>query len=982
MNPNDLSALREIILQSCAAHNETRRQAEALLAAQESQPGFSMMLLTLIDRLTVPSSPEDVTIRQTASVMFKNLVKRKWVPQDDETPLSTNDQGTIKSVVIQMMTTCAPDVQRQLSEAVSIIAKHDFPRQWNNLLPELVGKLSVDNLVVLKGVLLTINSILKRFRYVEKSDDLYEILVYCLTALQEPMTQKFEQLSAAVDSCPDNKEQLTHLLECLRLIARIFYSLNWQDIPEYFEDNLDRWAAVFVKFLSYNNPCVIDEDEEDEPGPIDNFQAAILDNLNIYAAKYEDVFQRYLGTFTQLVWKRLIEIGPSPKFDIAATGAIKFLNAVCSKDINRGLFTDAVLKDIVEHIVIKNLTVTEADEELFTDNPADYIRKDMEGSDQDTRRRCAMDLVRSLLKFFPHQISQLSIQYIGSLLEVYRTTRDWKAKDAALHLILAVSVKTGTIATGASELNPEINILELFQTQILPELQDSSVGNVAPIIKTDVLKLICVFRSQFDANFLMQLFAPVLQFLSSRDVVIQTYAAITIEKFLSVKDKQANGTQTSRISKDALAPHFQTLFSGLFAALVNPAMGENEYVMKCIMRTLSIAGSDVTPVTQLIVSHLTSALERACKNPVNPHYNHYLFESIALLVRASCGTGVGEITEANLACCAQFEALLFPPMQAVLAQDITEFVPYVFQILAQLLNARRPNSGLSDAYRALYMPLLSPTVWERKGNIPALVDLFKAYISKGMSEIIGNNTLTGVLGIFQKLLAAKSTEAHSFSLLNAIFIYCPQATLVQYSSTVFDLTLRRLTKAVEYDRVVPYCKYFIHSQCLFATIFGAPALYQILEGLRPGLTSSLISDIWLTNKRPLSSLSAVDAKHVLIGASKLLVESPLLDTHPASWLHLLQIVLSLMYEKHDFSLDFKLDDDLVENREFDGTYSKLTFAGVSVMDPVAEITDAAAFAAGQIQQFSRSLSPDRAAVFQQALLQLSPDEREGLQKCL
>jgi exportin-2 (importin alpha re-exporter) len=517
---------------------------------------------------------------------------------------------------------------------------------------------------------------------------------------------------------------------------------------------------------------VIDEDEEDEPGPIDNFQAAILDNLNIYAAKYEDVFQRYLGTFTQLVWKRLIEIGPSPKFDIAATGAIKFLNAVCSKDINRGLFTDAVLKDIVEHIVIKNLTVTEADEELFTDNPADYIRKDMEGSDQDTRRRCAMDLVRSLLKFFPHQISQLSIQYIGSLLEVYRTTRDWKAKDAALHLILAVSVKTGTIATGASELNPEINILELFQTQILPELQDSSVGNVAPIIKTDVLKLICVFRSQFDANFLMQLFAPVLQFLSSRDVVIQTYAAITIEKFLSVKDKQANGTQTSRISKDALAPHFQTLFSGLFAALVNPAMGENEYVMKCIMRTLSIAGSDVTPVTQLIVSHLTSALERACKNPVNPHYNHYLFESIALLVRASCGTGVGEITEANLACCAQFEALLFPPMQAVLAQDITEFVPYVFQILAQLLNARRPNSGLSDAYRALYMPLLSPTVWERKGNIPALVDLFKAYISKGMSEIIGNNTLTGVLGIFQKLLAAKvCIYLLSISLLAIASIY-------------------------------------------------------------------------------------------------------------------------------------------------------------------------------------------------------------------
>lgn len=752
----NLSQLRDIILHLSNAHNDTRRQAEAAMQAQETIPGYSILLLTLIDRLAVPSSHEDVTIRQSAAIAFKNLIKKRWVPQDDDAPLPENDRASVKSVLVRLMSTSAPDVQRQLSEAVSIIAKHDFPHNWQNLLPELVGQLNVADLSVLKGVLLTLNSVLKRFRYVEKSDALYEVLLYCLTALQEPMTVKYEQLSEAVDRCPDDKDQLTHLLECMRLISRIFYSLNWQDIPEYFEDNLKRWAHQFSKFLAYNNPCVIDEDEEDEPGPIDRLQAAILDNLNIYATKYEDVFQEYLMVFTQIVWKRLIEIGPSPKFDIVATSAIKFLIAVCSKDVNRGLFTDATLKDIVEHIVIKNLTATESDEELFTDNPADYIRKDMEGSDQDTRRRCAMDLVKALMKFFPSQISQLSNQYIASMLEMYRTTKNWKTKDTALHLILAASVKSGTIATGASELNPEINILELFQTHILPELQDTSAGNVAPIIKTDVLKLICVFRSQFDANFLVQLFGPVLQFLSSRDIVIQTYAAITIEKFLSVKDKHPDGSQTTRFPKSALMANFEILFTGLFAALVNPAMGENEYVMKCIMRTLLIAGADVIPVTQLILSHLTSALERACKNPVNPHYNHYLFESIALLIRASCGTGTGDVTETNLQWCAQFETLLFPPLQTILAQDITEFVPYVFQIMAQLLNARRPNSGLSDAYRGLFRPLLSPEVWERKGNIPALVDLFRAYISRGMAEVIGmEGALLGVLGIFQKLLAAK-----------------------------------------------------------------------------------------------------------------------------------------------------------------------------------------------------------------------------------
>ena len=74
--------------------------------------------------------------------------------------------------------------------------------------------------------------------------------------------------------------------------------------------------------------------------------------------------------------------------------------------------------------------------------------------------------------------------------------------------------------------------------------------------------------------------------------------------------------------------------------------------------------------------------------PVNPHFNHYLFECLAVLVRSCCGTGKGiSSTDGSgsaentvAAACAQFEALLFPPFQAVLAQDVTEFVPYVFQV--------------------------------------------------------------------------------------------------------------------------------------------------------------------------------------------------------------------------------------------------------------------------------------------------------------
>lgn len=39
----------------------------------------------------------------------------------------------------------------------------------------------------------------------------------------------------------------------------------------------------------------------------------------------------------------------------------------------------------------------------------------------------------------------------------------------------------------------------------------------------------------------------------------------------------------------------------------------------------------------------------------------------------------------------KFEGLLFPPFQAVLSKEVAEFLPYVFQILALLLDLRPPE---------------------------------------------------------------------------------------------------------------------------------------------------------------------------------------------------------------------------------------------------------------------------------------------------
>lgn len=79
---------------------------------------------------------------------------------------------------------------------------------------------------------------------------------------------------------------------------------------------------------------------------------------------------------------------------------------------------------------------------------------------------------------------------------------------------------------------------------------------------------------------------------------------------------------------------------------------------------------------------IATMLLEVCKNPKHPGFNHFLFESVAALIKHG--------TKADPGMIAQFEQMLFPAFQHVLGQDVQEFHPYVFQIFAQLIEIRTP----------------------------------------------------------------------------------------------------------------------------------------------------------------------------------------------------------------------------------------------------------------------------------------------------
>lgn len=74
----------------------------------------------------------------------------------------------------------------------------------------------------------------------------------------------------------DDQGKLLNVMETLRLCCRIFFSLNWQDLPEFFEDNMDRWMTPFARLLAFSHRLLVDDSEEERPGPLELVRAAVV----------------------------------------------------------------------------------------------------------------------------------------------------------------------------------------------------------------------------------------------------------------------------------------------------------------------------------------------------------------------------------------------------------------------------------------------------------------------------------------------------------------------------------------------------------------------------------------------------------------------------------------------------------------------------------------------------------------------------------
>ncbi|KAK9453824.1 Cse1-domain-containing protein [Dipodascopsis uninucleata] len=935
------------LLLNSSLNPATAKQAEQSLRTAEQQAGFSILLLQIVASNDFPQ-----TTRLAGALFFKNFIRRKWTGEDGNYRIPIEDVNAVKSEIIGLMIVLPPSLQVQLGEAISIMADSDFPERWQNLIDDLVSRLSPTDIVVNNGVLQVAHSIFKRWRPLYRSDALFLEIKLVLDKFCVPFMTLFQTTDKLITDNQNNKAALGPLFQSLLLIIKIFFDLNCQDIPEFFEDNLSTLMGLVHKYLEYKNP-ILDTDEDDESGPQELVKAAICELIQLYSQRYEDVFGPLLQNFIQTTWTLLTSTGAEPKYDLLISKALSFLTTVTKSPERAQVFSSKdVLQQVVEKIVLPNMSLRESDIELFEDDPIEYIRRDLEGSDSDTRRRAATDFLRELKERFEGLVTEVVMAYVQHYLQQYATDKQshWRSKDTAVYLFSSVAVKGTVTASGVSATNLLLDVVGFFSQNIAPDLFSPITH---PILKVDAIKFIHTFRNQLTKQQLMEAFPVLTSMFSSTEYVVYTYAAITIERILSIRhNSSAPGSTapTFLFGKEDVSPVAEQLLTSLFQLIEKgdtpEKLAENEFLMRCVMRVIVTSREAIEPYSNMIIQQLAGIVAETSKNPSNPKFSHYTFESIGAVIRF---TGHSKPPGA-------YDNVLFPVFLNILSQDITEFTPYVFQLLSQMLETLPADAPLSDTYSQLVRPMMAPTLWETRGNVPALTRLLQAMLSRKADLFTSQGLVEPLLGVFQKLLASRANDHYGFDLLETIFYCIPIDQIRKYVRSIAILILQRLQSSRTEKLLIRLSRllYFLSSVRSPEKGLGPDFSIEFLDEAQSGIFGEVFGQFVIPTTAKFHTL--LDKKIAVVGLSRFLFEcESFRQLYYQRWTAGCLALLNLMqsdslvgvYDNSNALIESTLDGD--EEVTFGSSFAQLSTVATKPFDPTSDIPDVKKFVGLQIK---------------------------------
>ncbi|KRX40326.1 Exportin-2 [Trichinella murrelli] len=870
---NDFLTLKKTVEELFSVDAEKRKKAESVLQESLKCPGFVRVLLR-----ACLSADFSVSARQLAAISLKNFIKSSWISDlEGSTQIGEEDKIYIRDSIVEAMVNSSPLVKKQLTEAICFIGKYDFPSNWKSLLDALVKCIESGDLSIVNSALVTAEQLFRRYSTESKSEKLWREIKYVLDNFADPLTKLFTSLTSKVSG-----EEMKHfdngctmqIYETFVDTVKIFYHLNFQDLPEYFEDHLDEWMGGFKVLLELKNVYSCPE--------IGNlkmsFCAQICDNLAMFSEKYEEEFFNHVMNFVKIVSQQLLSVSAEEKYDEFLSKGIDFLATVCGKPPYKLLFENGeILSQISECIVLPSLELRACDVDNFENSPNDYVLFDLEGSVAESRRRSACNFISAVCKQFSDTVEPMFTLHLHNLLVQYSEdpAENWSRKSIAINLLLAICCR-GT--TQKATISPILNVNEFFLTQ-LKLVFESALGNA--LLKADILKFLILFRTEIPKPTFVNILPTV------RNLLCHDRGPVAV---LELSD---------------VAGSYKIIFENLLKALELPDTAHCEYVMRCFMRLIETIFNLGADAVREYFNTIAMKIYSLITSPGPPIFNHLLCESMCLLIRL-CGP-----TDNFNA-----EDILFPIFQQILQSESNYLLPWVFQMLSLLLNRRTDEAQIPPVYMVLLPHLLNPEVWSNPVNLPSVTHLLTVYMRVNSGELSKEDYLIKVLTIFQRLVFSKSFDENGMRLMNAFIDY----GLRNHVDMYLDDILRVVFKRQQENQTYKFSRMFVLLICHMVVRFGAMAALARIENIQNGLFGNIVEKLFIAKSYTFKR--SEDAMIFIYGVLQLLyccIEFKINGVYSKYTVDLLQMVHASFHKHSEIifvsteGVHNAIDEDMVSN---------------------------------------------------------------------
>ncbi|XP_031239816.1 importin-8 isoform X2 [Mastomys coucha] len=803
----------------------------------------------------IVSDHVEFPVRQAAAIYLKNMVTQYW-PDREPPPgevifpfnIHENDRQQIRDNIVEGIIRSPDLVRVQLTMCLRVIIRHDFPGHWPAVVDKIDYYLQSPNSGSWLGSLLCLYQLVKTYEYkkAEEREPLLAAMQIFLPRIQQQILQLLPDAS-----------HYSVLLQ--KQILKIFYALVQYALPLQLVNHqtMTTWMEIFRTIIDRTVPpetLQIDEDDRPElvwwkckkwalhivarlferygsPGNVTKEYFEFSEFfLKTYAVGIQQVLLKILDQYRQkeYIAPRVLQ----QAFNYLNQGVV---HAVTWKQMKPHM------QNISEDVIFSVMCYKDEDEELWQEDPYEYIRMKFDiFEDYASPTTAAQTLLYTAAKKRKEVLPKMMAFCYQILTD---PNFDPRKKDGALHVI-------GSLA--------EILLKKsLFKDQIELFLQN----HVFPLLLSNLgylrARSCWVLHAFSSLKFHNELNLRNAVELAKKSLIEDEEMPVKVEAALALQSLISNQTQ----AKEHMKPYVRFIMQELLHIVRET---ENDDVTNVIQKLICEYSQDVASIAVDTTQHLAEIFGKVLQSDEYEEIEDKTVMAMGILHTIDT---ILTVVEDHPEIIQQLENICLRIIDLVLQKHVIEFYEEI----------------LSLAYN-LTCHAISPQMWQLLGILyevfqqdcfeyfTDMMPLLHNYVTVDTNALLSNPKHLEVLfTMCRKVLcgeAGEDAECYAAKLLEVIILQCKGRGIDQCIPLFIQLVLERLTRGVKTSELRTMCL-----QVAIAALYYSPELlFHTLEQVQlphnPGPVTSQFINQWMNDTDYF--LGHHDRKMCIIGLSVLL----------------------------------------------------------------------------------------------------------------